>query len=113
MVVLAVSASSGSTRSDGGHSARGSGGRRWPLLHTTNLWRWLALRTVMLKMLGFARRSNELSARPAHRGHRHHNATVLHLAEKTLTTFGPLYNQFGQREAADSNTNILNFFLIG
>ena len=62
MVVLAVSGSSGSTRSDGGHSARGNGGRRWPLLHTTNLWRWLALRTVMLKMLGFAKRSTESSA---------------------------------------------------
>ena len=62
----------------------------------------------MLNMLGFARRSNELSARPAHRGHRHHNATVLHLAEKTLTTYGPLYNQFGHRETADCNTNLLN-----
>ena len=48
VVVLAVSGSSGSTRSAGGHSARGSGGRRWPPLHTTNLLGWLALYTAML-----------------------------------------------------------------
>ena len=49
----------------------------------------------------------------AHRGNRHHNATVLHLAEKTLTTYGPLYKLLGHKEAVDSNTNVLIFFLIG
>ena len=43
---------------------------------------------------------------PAHCGHQHHNIFVLHLAETTITTYGPLYSHFELRKTASCNTNI-------
>ena len=60
--MLVIIRRSCSTRSNGGHNTRGNDNRRWTLLHATYLWTWLALRTVMLQMLGFAERSNKPSA---------------------------------------------------
>ena len=56
---------------------------------------------------GFCWEISQAKYHPAHRGHQHHNTPVLHLAEKTLTTYGPLYSQFELRKTAYCNTNIL------
>ena len=103
--MLAIIPRSCSTRSNGGHDIRGNYNRRWTLLHAT-YYEHGYLFALSCSNAGPCWEISQAKYHPAHCGHQHHNIFVLHLAETTITTYGPLYSHFELRKTASCNTNI-------